>query len=100
MPELVSDEEKGTAHSDSPFFPQGVQFTWNLNSTLMLACYQGQSVPCSRDEYRLLHPTETVIKPPASLRKQAKSGPPRWTAFASDTSAPESPERSCSGALA
>ena len=64
MPELVSDEEKGTAHSDSPFFPQDVQFTWNLNSTLMLACYQGQSVPCSRDEYRLLHPTETVIKPP------------------------------------
>ena len=37
-------KEKGTARMDSPFFPQSVQFTWNLNSSPTLAFYQGQSV--------------------------------------------------------
>ena len=37
-PEMVSDKEKGTAHSDSPFFPRNAQFTWNLNSTQRWYC--------------------------------------------------------------
>ena len=40
----MRNKEKRTARMDSPFFPQSVQLTRNLNSALTLASYQVQSV--------------------------------------------------------